>query len=152
MTTETAFTFRASRDTPHMVQEPSLCQSILTVSDLGAPGMEAIGVTVNGAPRRFRRIDSTRLCVSPLIPFECDRVTVHMTGPTEGIALRCFDASTAPAALPRYHPSPSDGYGFQGRQDRISNPLASSKLDCNNRRNHPHGRTAWTPYQAPLRD
>ena len=110
--TEETLTFRASNDTPHLRQEPAVCQSILTVSGYVATGMRVVGVSVNGAPRAFGHITEQSVCVWPLIPFEWGTVEVNCEGPSKAPT-----GSPRPLMAPhRHHPSPKPSYGLQAPQ------------------------------------
>ena len=114
--TEEAFTFRAVTGSPHLLQEPALCQSILTVTGMVPPGMRIVGVSVNGAPRGFGHITETSVCVWPLIPLQWDTVRVDCEGPTKAIPMRAYDLSKAVTARPSHLSSLNDSYGLQAPQ------------------------------------
>ncbi len=104
-TRDVVIRFIACEGSPHMVQALPYCMTYLHLGEHADPALRIVGVSLDGAPRKFRLIDAKTVSVSPPIPFHCGRVAIHCLAPQEPLKLLQPHQATTPA--------PGSHYGLQ---------------------------------------
>lgn len=114
MSGEFSIHFLAVEGSRYLAQMPAHCMSVLSLAEHSGMGLRIVGVTVNGAPRKFHRLTVDCVTVSPPIPHHADRVTLHCLAP---------ESEREPAKLGHaYSPLPELRYGLQRPEHRRERP------------------------------